>query len=159
MAKGRLQQVGTPEQLLDRPRNMFVARFIGSPPMNLLHARLTSEGEDVLVETDGGRLPLSRDWQPALARYGKDDVVLGVRPDRLTIASNGAGEITATVDDVEALIGETSVDFRLPSGARLTGMFADDLDGLLPGSTARLSIAGDGIELFDPETELSLRAT
>ena len=40
MAKGRLQQVGTPEQLLDDPRNMFVARFIGSPPMNLISGQV-----------------------------------------------------------------------------------------------------------------------
>ena len=59
MAKGRLQQVGTPEQLLDEPRNMFVARFIGSPPMNLIPGQLATDGDEYRVEADGVRLPLS----------------------------------------------------------------------------------------------------
>jgi multiple sugar transport system ATP-binding protein len=158
MAKGRLQQIGTPEQLLDDPRNMFVARFIGPPPMNLIPGWLAVDGGEYQVEADGVRLPLSCEWKPVLDRYAKRDVVLGIRPDRMTMSSAGADAISAIVADVEPLIGETSVVFHLAGGDSLIGMFAEDMDALSPGLPVQIAVQSDGIELFDPETELSLRA-
>jgi ABC-type sugar transport system ATPase subunit len=158
MAKGRLQQVGTPEQLLDDPQNMFVARFIGSPPMNLIHGQLAMDGDEYLVEADGVRLPLSCTWKPVLDRYAEREVVLGIRPDRMAISSAGVGAISATVADVEPLIGETSVVFHLAGGDSLVGMFVEDMDALALGMPVQIAVQSDGIELFDPETELSLRA-
>jgi ABC-type sugar transport system ATPase subunit len=158
MAKGRLQQVGTPEQLLDDPRNMFVAQFIGSPPMNLISGTLTMDGGEYQVEADGVRLPLSCEWKPVLDRYAKRVVVAGIRPDRMAITTDGAGAISAIVADVEPLIGETSVVFHLAGGDSLVGMFAEDMDALSPGLLMQIAVQSDGIELFDPETELSLRA-
>jgi ABC-type sugar transport system ATPase subunit len=158
MAKGRLQQVGTPEQLLDDPRNMFVARFIGSPPMNLISGRLAMAEGEYQVEADGVRLPLSSEWKPVLDRYARQEVVAGIRPDRMTVTNNGAGAISAIVADVEPLIGETSVVFRLAGGDSLVGMFAEDMEGLSPGLPVQIAVQSDGIELFDPETEFSLRA-
>jgi ABC-type sugar transport system ATPase subunit len=158
MANGRLQQVGAPEQLLDDPQNMFVARFIGSPPMNLLPGRLTSDEGEYRVEAEGVRLPLAPAWRQVLDRYGKRDVVLGLRPERLSVANNGTAAITAVAEDVEALIGEMSVVFRLPNGESLIGIFAQDLDALEPGMPVAISVADDGVALFDPDTESSLRA-
>jgi ABC-type sugar transport system ATPase subunit len=158
MANGRLQQVGTPEQLLDDPRNMFVARFIGSPPMNLISARLAMDEGEYRIEADGVRLPLTREWKPVLDRYSKRTVVLGIRPDRMAMTSAGLGAISATVEDVEPLIGETAVVFRLAGGDTLTGMFAEDVDDVSPGQPVQLAVQCDGIELFDPESELSLSA-
>jgi multiple sugar transport system ATP-binding protein len=157
MAHGRLQQVGTPEQLLDEPRNMFVARFIGSPPMNLIPGRLAATDGEYRVEADGVKLPLDRTWQPVLERYGKQDVVLGVRPERLSIAGDGEAVFNTVAEDVEAMIGETSALLRLPGGASLVGMF-EDVDGLRPGMPVALSVQEDAVALFDPDTETSLRA-
>jgi ABC-type sugar transport system ATPase subunit len=159
MAEGRLQQVGTPEQLLDEPANLFVAGFIGSPAMNLIPGQVTREERGILIEADGTRLPVARAWLPVLDRYGKRAVVLGIRPDRLALASDGEGPIGAAIANVEAMIGETSVEFRLPGGERLTGMFTDAADDLMPGEAVRLEVNDGGIELFDPETGRSLRAS
>ena len=71
--------------------NMFVAGFIGSPPMNLISGRLALDEGEYQVEADGVRLPLSREWKPVLDRYGKRAVVLGLRPDRMTMTSDGDG--------------------------------------------------------------------
>jgi ABC-type sugar transport system ATPase subunit len=159
MAEGRLQQVGTPEQLLDEPANLFVAGFIGSPPMNLISGQVTSNGSAPLVEADGVRLPLGREWQPLLDRYAGRSVVLGIRPDRLSLASDGQGVIDAVVADVEAMIGETSVEFRLPDGVKLVGLFADDDHDLTPGENVRINVGEGGVELFDPESGRSLRVS
>ena len=157
MARGRLQQVGTPEQLLDAPANLFVAGFVGSPPMNLIPGRLGMEEWDYLFVASGLRVPLPRAWKAVLDEHGTRAVVLGIRPDSLTLCTAGPGAITAEVQDVEALIGETSVAFRLPGGEELVGVFADAADDLVPGQTVRLDIDADRVELFDPETERSLR--
>jgi ABC-type sugar transport system ATPase subunit len=158
MAEGRLQQVGTPEQLLDNPANLFVAGFIGSPPMNLVAGQVARDGSAFMIEADGLRLPLSREWQPVLDRYRKHLVVLGIRPDRLTLMPDGAGTIGAVIADVEAMIGETSIELQLPGGARLVGIFDDAADELRAGEAVRLDVSDGGIELFDPETGRSLRA-
>jgi ABC-type sugar transport system ATPase subunit len=137
---------------------MFVARFIGSPPMNLIHGRLAMDEDEYQVEADGVRLPLSCTWKPVLDRYARRGVVLGIRPDRMAISSAGVGTISATVAEVEPLIGETSVVFHLVGGDSLVAMFAEDMDALALGMPVQIAVLSDGIELFDPETELSLRA-
>ena len=135
MAKGRLQQVGTPEQLLDDPRNMFVARFIGSPPMNLIPGRLAMDDGEYQVEADGVRLPLSCDVA-AGSRSLRQAGGRARHPARSDDAepATAMGAISATVaEDVEPLIGETSVVFRLAGGDSLVGMFAEDMDAFAPG--------------------------
>ena len=59
---------------------------------------------------------------------------------------------------MEPLIGETSVVFHLAGSDSLVGMFAEDMDALSPGLPVQIVVQSDGVELFDPETELSLRA-
>lgn len=158
MARGRLQQVGTPEQLLDDPANVFVAGFMGSPPMNLVPGTLTTAESGVQVAADGVRVPLTAAWRPLLAGYGKEAVVIGIRPDSMTLGTDGERAIIAEVEDVEELIGETSVVFRLPNGQSLVGVFADGADQLAAGQAVQLDVRADRIELFDPETEQSLRS-
>jgi ABC-type sugar transport system ATPase subunit len=157
MAKGRLQQVGTPEQLLDEPATTFVAGFIGTPSMNLLSATLTNDGTAFLAVADGCQVPISREWKPILADYGKQTVVLGIRPDSLTRSASDDGSFATEVRDVEDLIGETTVSFGLPGGARLVGMFTDGSDFVV-GQPVRISVRPEGVRLFDPETGRSLRA-
>jgi multiple sugar transport system ATP-binding protein len=94
--QGRLQQVGAPREVYDRPANLFVARFIGSPPMNTLPAVARSTSGEVAVEVGGGRLPAP----PGLELSDGVDVVVGVRPEHLRVGSTG---IPATVRAVEWL--------------------------------------------------------
>lgn len=156
IARGRLQQVGTPEQLLDEPANMFVARFVGTPPMNLIPGTLTMDQGEVRVVANGAQLPLPSHLEPALDGYGRRAVVLGIRPDSMSLAADGASAITAKVEDVEALIGETIVTFRLPGGHRIVGVFPDDADDLAAGDAIRVAVRAEGIRLFDPESERSI---
>jgi ABC-type sugar transport system ATPase subunit len=161
MAHGRLQQIGTPEQLLDSPANTFVAGFIGSPPMNLLTGRLTTElGEERFkFEAGAVRVPLAPEWRSILSRYGKTELVLGIRPDRMSLNGNDEVALSAVIEDVEPMIGETSVAFRLANGNRLLGIFTDADDDLAAGDSVRVTVGGDAIELFDPQTGRSLRTS
>ena len=83
--------------------------------------------------------------------------MLGIRPDSMSIGANSDGGLTAQVEDVDALIGETSVTFQLTAGGRLTGLFADGADSLVPGQVVHLEVSSERVELFDSESEQSLR--
>ena len=91
MRKGELQQVAPPQELYDRPVNLFVGGFIGSPSMNLLGARLEREGERwVAALDDGASLALDDEMvasRPAIAGFEGREVVLGIRPEDLEDAA------------------------------------------------------------------------
>jgi multiple sugar transport system ATP-binding protein len=90
MRKGVLQQVDEPEELYERPRNMFVAGFIGSPAMNMLEATVERDGDSIKVMVGDARLALEAQTlaaHPALAAYDRRSIVLGIRPEGLQDAA------------------------------------------------------------------------
>jgi multiple sugar transport system ATP-binding protein len=118
MSLGELQQVDTPQRLFDQPANLFVAGFIGTPPMNLVEAHVLSANGSVSVSVGGQQLQLSDE---TLRRYGGvrgyagRDVVLGVRSEDLHVASSRPNlpSITAPLQLVEALGSSSIAYFRL----------------------------------------------
>jgi multiple sugar transport system ATP-binding protein len=118
MSQGVLQQVDTPQRLYDRPANLFVAGFIGTPPMNLVEADVVEEDGSVALELAGSRLPLAPETlegYPGVRRYGGRKVVLGVRSDDLHTAQARPDlpAIQARLDLVEALGSTSMAYFRL----------------------------------------------
>ena len=93
MDHGVLQQVGTPDDLYDRPANLFVAQFIGEPPMNLLRGRLARSGDGLVLRGEGGdlALPVPDSGRAGdAAGAGADDVVVGLRSEQLFLAGSDA---------------------------------------------------------------------
>jgi multiple sugar transport system ATP-binding protein len=117
MSKGVLQQVDAPQRLYDRPENLFVAGFIGSPPMNLLEARVSANGS-VSIDLGGNTLPIP---DAALANYPKlrewngRNVIVGLRAGDLHPAQgfDQLPQITADVELVESLGGESMAYFKV----------------------------------------------
>jgi multiple sugar transport system ATP-binding protein len=90
MRKGMLQQIDSPDELYNRPANLFVGGFIGSPAMNVLEARLERTNGHLAASVAGTKLELSPellDSRPALAGYAGRDVLLGIRPENLEDAA------------------------------------------------------------------------
>jgi multiple sugar transport system ATP-binding protein len=114
---GRIEQVGTPLDLYNRPANLFVAGFIGAPRMNFLPTRLEpgAEGNGTLKISGGPPLALPPGTSPAAAA----DVTLGIRPQHLKPADAGSEGIPAEVTLVEALGSETVVHTLMEGGQRL----------------------------------------
>jgi len=100
MSDGVLQQVGPPQDVYDRPANLFVARFIGNPPMNTVTGTVASNGGPV-VQIPGGSVPLPARLADAVRARGISDVVIGVRPEHLV--RDGSGPVKASVTVIEAL--------------------------------------------------------
>lgn len=159
MAKGRLQQEGTADELLHEPANLFVAGFIGSPPMNLIRAEVTRETNMLQVVSDGVTVTLPDRWNATIDRYGKSEIVLGIRPDGLSLngAVHGRSVISGEVGNVEPLIGEMVVTMRLGSGTSISAVFEDSGgDSVSPGDVLQAGIDVDRICLFDPDSERAL---
>jgi multiple sugar transport system ATP-binding protein len=121
MRKGELQQVDSPQELYDRPRNLFVGGFIGSPAMNLLDATLERANGDMVAVAGSQRVALGNETlsiRPGLKAYEGRQVILGIRPEDLEDAAlaTGAGDDGRTLQGEvvlrEALGSEIMVHFR-----------------------------------------------
>jgi multiple sugar transport system ATP-binding protein len=83
MNEGELQQIGSPQEVYEKPKNRFVAGFVGNPPMNLIEGDLFDAG-GLTFRAAGWSVPLPRGWQDALRAQAGQRVTLGVRPEHLT---------------------------------------------------------------------------
>ncbi|MBP2371826.1 ABC transporter ATP-binding protein [Pseudonocardia parietis] len=107
---GRLEQVGTPEQVYDAPASTFVAGFIGSPAIGLLAAQLRSADGELRAQGDGIDIPLG-----VLGDSGGRDVLVGVRPEHLRVGA-GDTQLRGTVRHVENLGGEEVAHVEIGAG-------------------------------------------
>jgi ABC-type sugar transport system ATPase subunit len=136
LSAGELQQIGTPDDVYDHPANLFVAEFIGSPPMNIFE--VTRDG-DAFIAAGGWRIPAPRTGDRAAG-----DVTVGLRPEGIAISTEGhAAEVVA----VEPLGSEVIVDVR--AGGKTVRVRAAPDVRPQPGSTVRLAVAPGAVRLFD----------
>ena len=149
LSAGRIEQVGAPLELYERPHNLFVARFIGSPAMNIIPATITETGETTTVSLRGGksvRLPIAT----AATEKGKA-ASFGVRPEDLAIATGEEYLFEGQVSIVEAL-GEVTLLYiegladQEPIIAKIPGI----LDAK-KGNAMRFAADPAKLHLFDAE--------
>jgi multiple sugar transport system ATP-binding protein len=156
MNKGELQQVGTPLEVYERPANLFVASFIGTPPMNFIPATLTGGG--TTVTASGFKLPVPQAFRVAAAGHDGRKVVFGVRPENIREApreaSGGTVPIEVTVEFVEPLGHEVIVHGRV--GDDLLVAKVDPHRAPRMGSRMPLVIEVEAGHLFDAATEQRL---
>jgi multiple sugar transport system ATP-binding protein len=143
MQGGRIEQVGAPLELYDRPANVFVASFIGSPSMNLIDGVVQG---DVLVAGDA-RLPMP----PGFKAQDGRAVIYGIRPENLSVGSAG---LSGTVAVVEPTGSETHVVCRM-AGHEVTAVFRDRVT-LQPGDAVVLAPDAGLVHVFDKETGMRL---
>jgi ABC-type sugar transport system ATPase subunit len=145
---GVLQQVGPPQEVYSKPANLFVARFIGSPPMNTVEGRVVNDGDTMSIAIPGGRAPLTRALAHAVTTAGLDEVVLGVRPEDVRLGSEGG--VNATVAVVEALGHECHVACRLDDGQFVIVRQRAEADVPEPEEKVHLVAAPEVLHAFDP---------
>jgi multiple sugar transport system ATP-binding protein len=154
LKNGRIEQVGTPEEVYDSPATAFVAGFIGAPTMNLVSGRLVSEGAGLSVRVgDDLVLPVPADRGSRYDHFRDRDILVGLRPEHLAVlpGPNSGPPIDIAADVVEPLGADTLVFFntggremvaRVPPGAARRR-----------GDRVRLHPELSRIHLFDPSTE------
>ncbi|MBI9084925.1 MAG: sn-glycerol-3-phosphate ABC transporter ATP-binding protein UgpC [Desulfobacterales bacterium] len=150
---GRIEQVGTPLDVFERPANTFVAGFIGSPPMNLLPARIVSHGGQLCLRfNDAFQLPIP-DRKGARIEDGQE-VVMGLRTESLTLENGSESEgvaeawkVEGMVDVVEPLGGETHLHMDF-FGVKFIAR-AEGYKVVAPGATLKMVMNLDRLHIFD----------
>jgi len=165
MSMGILQQVAEPQVLYDAPSNVFVAGFIGTPPMNLFEARIERDGDYVAVVLAGIRIPMpkDRDWRyPRLVEYVGKQIVLGVRAEDVYAAETKPGwpSIKGRLGLLEALgssqIGYLHIDANkvaTTTTAQTASTRAEDLP-----TEAASSFVTNLVAYFPPRMPLKLNS-
>jgi lactose/L-arabinose transport system ATP-binding protein len=143
---GRIEQIGTPDEVYDDPNNLFVAGFIGSPRMNIVEARYLPGHE---VSFGGGTIRLG---VPIAGATENGDVKLGIRPEHLVPTSREHASFSATVDFSENLGSIRFLHCALESGESLTVELRGDVDVASEGSIW-LTCDPRHVRLFSPEGE------
>ena len=157
MRDGFIQQIGTPQEVFNHPKNLFVASFIGTPQMNFFNATLKRDARGYYVELLGKEVVLSKAQQDALTAVNQQpaQIVLGVRPVNLSVAQVG---FAATIDVSEMMgsemhlhmsVGDKDVVAVIPTAGL-------DLDAVRSGNGVKFTFDPALAHLFDPETGLNL---
>lgn len=142
----RIQQVGAPMEIYDRPANRFVARFVGSPAMTILPATLDgASGSAARVRLPDGTVIQTRVAADALATKGQ--IEIGLRPEHVTVAAPGTGTIDGDAVIVERLGDRTLVYARLADGGEIVAVDRGD-STVRMGDRVGLAIEGACAHLF-----------
>lgn len=156
MKDGEVQQIGTPSELFNRPKNMFVATFIGMPQMNLFDAHLEKTAEGYSVTIGGYTVALPADKCERLAANGVEsgDVTAGIRPEHIKAFEGGIeGKL-----DVFELMGSSAHLHVSAAGQDVVVIIPinSDVQKFDPEMPISISFVGRDVQLFDKETEQSL---
>jgi multiple sugar transport system ATP-binding protein len=168
MKNGVVQQIADPTNIYHKPSNLFVAGFMGAPPMNIFRGLLRGSGGDLVFEAektsstsaDGEfQLRLARDVARRVESYTGKTVILGARPENLTLRSDTSeaadtGSLNATVELVEPLGSETFV--HLVHGSVPFVVRLDRMQRLVVGEKCSATIDAAKVHFFDPGTERAI---
>ena len=146
MSMGHVQQVGTPLELYDTPANLFVAGFIGLPPMNFFDVNV-NKGR---LEGKGFAIPLSDNDKKTLKNYEGKTIVLGVRPENVVLGNDVGIKVTLN----ENLGMNTLVHGNIEGGTKITGKIRGWCD-YKAGDNIKVSF--DRMHFFDKETTNAIR--
>ncbi len=164
MRDGRLEQIGTGHELYERPRNLFVAFFIGTPSMNLFDVELRLEGERLVASSGAFRLRLPDEMRPVLAGHVGKRLRLGIRPEDLHVPRmapfpvNQENTLRGVVNVIEPTsAGSTTYLSTLEAEPRdFVATFKVRMPSTYLDKEVPLAVNARNVHLFDPETELSL---
>ena len=158
MKDGYIQQVDSPKNLYNKPCNLFVAGFIGSPQMNFFDAICHVKGNDVILQIGNSTFPVPADKGKALIDGGYDGktVILGIRPEDVREATpeDAGSTIEADIKFYELLGAEVYLYFDL-EGMQMTARTSSSTS-LRQGSKAQFALDMNKIHVFDKETEVTI---
>lgn len=156
MRDGYIQQIGTPQEVFNNPRNLFVAGFIGTPQMNLFEARLAKEQDRYFVELGGIRVELDGEKRERLAAKGVEsqDIILGVRPEHTQLVESG---VAAKVDVSEMMGSSVHLHVTAEGKDVIIIVPTTDIKGHYSmGDTVHFSFNGSMAHVFSKEDEHNL---
>ena len=169
MKDGLVQQIGTPQQVFDSPVNLFVAGFIGTPQMNFFRANLEKTADGYVIRCMGAAIPVAADMAAKLAAKGQEsaEIILGVRPEHITLQASPEQAIACTVEVSELMgsefylhgtVGEGAEQQNLVMRVQTSELSEAYRSGVPYGTKLNFTFHSNLIHLFDPATEKNLLA-
>ncbi len=150
MNEGRLQQYGEPDELYNRPSNIFVADFIGTPPINLLPVNLVQGNGNVYIKTPFGDIEIGDEYAEVFRRLGEGEYIMGIRPEHIRVANSDKADLEGEVFVIEPLGKEVQLDIK--SGEhRIRVLVPGDYRTNI-GDKIRMSVDRKHILLFDKKS-------
>ncbi len=165
MKDGYIQQVGTPTEVFEMPKNLFVAEFIGAPKMNVFTTELIREGGKYYVKPFGAKIEVDGEKGKLLAEkaVSTGKVILGVRPEHMVLARAGdPGAIPCVLEVNEMMGSELHLHVYTEDGTRLIvrvptiGLDSSEREDLVNGAKLYVSFEGKVMHFFDHETNENL---
>ncbi|MBD2138569.1 ABC transporter ATP-binding protein [Anabaena sp. FACHB-1237] len=159
MSAGQIQQVAKPLELYNYPANIFVAQFIGSPPMNFISVQFNGP---LLITHPHFRFTLPNTWAKALEKYDGKTLILGIRPEHFNLSVPATKNLPVKVELVENLGNDTFLSAKIHDPDVETRVDQNLQIRIPPDKMVSineqiwLSINPEKIHFFDPETELAI---
>ncbi|HEY8541431.1 MAG TPA: sn-glycerol-3-phosphate ABC transporter ATP-binding protein UgpC [Pseudothermotoga sp.] len=159
MKDGLIQQIGSPYEIYNKPANMFVAGFIGSPAMNFVDATLVAERGGIWVQTSGFKVKVVKEHESILEKWVEKQVVFGIRPENIfdklfALAPQPENTIQGIVDVVEPLGSETLL--HVTAGNDSIVARVDPRTKAKEGEKIDLVFDMNTIHIFDKETQQAI---
>ena len=165
MKDGFIMQVGSPMEVFDMPKNLFVAEFIGAPKMNVMKCELTKDGDRYFVNPFGVKIEVDGEKAEILKKnsVGTSNVLLGVRPEHMVLTdAPGEHVIPCTLEVNEMMGSELHLHVYTEDGTRLIvrvptiNLTREQRRNLTQGAKIYVTFEGKVMHFFDPESEESL---
>ena len=165
MQDGYIEQVGTPTEVFEMPRNLFVAEFIGAPKMNILPTKLVKSGSQFFVTPFGARIPVDGEKGRALLEMNvpAGEILLGVRPEHITLSREKTESTIACTLEVNEMMGsELHLHVYTEDGTRLivrvptVDLTAEERKALVYGCPLNITFEGKVMHFFDSVTKQNL---
>jgi multiple sugar transport system ATP-binding protein len=151
MRDGRIEQIGTPEEIYDRPANLYVAGFVGSPAMNVLTAVVEQRGSTLAATFTENRQTIELPVAVAARIPPDGKVVIGIRPEAIRLAGEGEpNALRAVVEDVELIGPEKLVTVRV--GEAVVIARVEPHATIRHGAVCSIAFGETGVSVFDPAT-------
>lgn len=160
--QGKIQQIGTSDELLRQPANLFVAQFISQPLLNQLTGTLAASSTGYILQTDGLNIPLAAHWKPILTSLGLQvQIILGIRPNIIilewalkTIDTTNFIILSARILHIALLLGKWTIQLHIGHQTQLIAEIKDiNNPNIQPGKTIGIGIDPAHIYLFNSQTE------
>lgn len=158
MKDGLIQQVATPQEIYNEPANRFVASFIGAPPMNFLEGVISKTDAGLIFDGGTFHLPIPKERQTSLNSYVSKKVTVGVRPEDISFADDGANKawvVPFEVDVVEPLGSEAYL--YVSNEKQSVTARVESAVGIHTKDRLDLYFNFNKMHLFDGETEMAIR--
>lgn len=156
MRNGKIQQVGKPEEIYHRPANLFVANFIGTPPMCFFRVKVVDENGIKFLFKNGDTMTAPSKFWEKLSKYLEDEIIVGVRPEDIKPVDRNDGALNVFISSSEFVGTKILVNFKIGEERGIMEVEPEKANLIMVGKSLPITFNMEKLHLFDPETQKNI---